>query len=126
MEFARTHNPLVHSSSLCGPTSYFRSELAQFISIDHDDAIIAHVYQVNTQDQKKFILKICPKSIYKKAFLEGYSSIRPVPNYERVMPLLKIGRALAVIGFTVRSSTWNNKNHTLYRLNRDFLDHFAF
>lgn len=65
-----------------------------------------------------------PSMEYKKVFLKGYSSIRPVPNYERLMPLLQVGRALAVIGYTVKSDTWNNRNASLYAFNRDFLEKF--
>lgn len=51
----------------------------------------------------------------KKAFLEGYASIRPVPDYRNVMPLLLLGKAIATIGFTVKTKTWNNKNANLYQ-----------
>ena len=63
---------------------------------------------------------------YKKALLEGYSSIRHIPNYQRIMPLLHLGRALAVIGYTVASQTWDNRNASLYKFNREFLDNFDF
>lgn len=58
----------------------------------------------------------------KKSFLAGYESIRPVPDYANVMPLLKLSRAIAVIGFTAKSGTWNNKNASLYQRNRKFLE----
>lgn len=63
---------------------------------------------------------------YKKTLLEGYSSIRPVPNYQPIMPLLQLGRALAVIGYTFKNKTWNNSNSSLYKYNRQFLDSFHF
>jgi len=59
---------------------------------------------------------------YKKALLEGYASVRPVPDYEEIMPLLQIGRALAVIGFCVKSNTWEKENSKLYESNRHFLE----
>ncbi len=67
-----------------------------------------------------------PDAGYKKVFLDGYSSIRPVPNYQRIMPLLQLGRSLAVIGYAVKSDTWNSSNASLYALNRKFLDSFNF
>ncbi|MCF7852429.1 MAG: phosphotransferase, partial [Simkaniaceae bacterium] len=65
-----------------------------------------------------------PHARYKKSFLDGYSSVRPIPNYQLIMPLLQLGRALAVVGYTVKSNTWNNSNSSLYTLNRQFLDSF--
>lgn len=70
--------------------------------------------------------KWAPHSKYKKTLLDGYSSIRPVPNYQPIMPLLQLGRALAVIGYTFKSKTWNNSNSGLYTYNRQFLDLFHF
>ncbi len=70
--------------------------------------------------------KRAPHSKYKQVFLEGYSSIRPLPNYQLIMPLLQLGRALAVIGYTFKSKTWNNSNSSLYTVNRQFLDSFNF
>lgn len=62
---------------------------------------------------------------HKHALLEGYSSIRPVPPYETLMPLLRLGQALAVVGFCVKSGTWKGKNRSLYQYNREFLDRFS-
>lgn len=70
--------------------------------------------------------KSVPYSKYKKILLDGYSSIRPVPNYQPIMPLLQLGRALAVIGYTFKSKTWNNSNSGLYTYNRQFLNSFHF
>ncbi len=67
-----------------------------------------------------------PHAKYKKSFLEGYSSIRPVPNYQQILPLLQVGRALAVLGYTFKSKTWNSSNFALYTYNRQFLDTFSF
>lgn len=49
------------------------------------------------------------------AILRGYQSVRPLPNYSAVMPLLILNRALAVIGFTVKMGTWNNRDADLYQ-----------
>ncbi|MCB1111600.1 MAG: aminoglycoside phosphotransferase family protein [Chlamydiales bacterium] len=70
--------------------------------------------------------KWAPDQKYKKAFFDGYSSVRPIPNYQLIMPLLQLGRALAVIGYTVQSNTWNSSNKNLYAFNRKFLDSFNF
>jgi len=70
--------------------------------------------------------KCAPHSKYKKILLEGYSSIRPVPKYQLIMPLLQLGRALAVIGYTIKSKTWDNSNSDLYTSSRHFLDSFNF
>jgi hypothetical protein len=58
----------------------------------------------------------------KKYFLEGYGSIRPVPNCDKIMPLLSLSRAISIIGFTVKSGTWENKHAQLYQRNRKFLE----
>jgi len=65
-------------------------------------------------------------SKYKQTLLDGYSSIRPVPSYQSILPLLQIARALGVIGYTFKSKTWDNSNSGLYRYNRRFLDSFSF
>ena len=61
---------------------------------------------------------------YKKNFLAGYSSTRTIPNYHKIMPLLRLNRAIAVIGFTVKCKTWNTVHTKAYRFNRDFIDNF--
>jgi hypothetical protein len=60
----------------------------------------------------------------KKSFLKGYASVRPALNYDAIMPLLRLSRAIATIGFTVKSHTWENINANLYQRNRRFLDEF--
>ncbi|MBB64871.1 MAG: hypothetical protein CMO81_07375 [Waddliaceae bacterium] len=63
---------------------------------------------------------------YKKSLLEGYRSIRKVPKYELVMPLLQLSRALAVIGYAIKSNTWNSSNRDIYIRNCRFLELFNF
>jgi Ser/Thr protein kinase RdoA (MazF antagonist) len=63
-------------------------------------------------------------STNKKSFLEGYASIRPVPDYNAIMPLLRLNRAIATIGFTVKRGTWENSNSRVYQSNRQFLETF--
>lgn len=58
---------------------------------------------------------------YKENFLEGYSRIRKIPEYHQLMPLLRLNRAIAVIGFTVKRNTWNTTNFRPYQFNRQFL-----
>jgi Ser/Thr protein kinase RdoA (MazF antagonist) len=60
--------------------------------------------------------------VFKKAFLEGYESIRPVPSYENIMPLLGLNAAIATLGFTFRSGTWKTRNASLYQRKRQFLE----
>jgi Ser/Thr protein kinase RdoA (MazF antagonist) len=63
---------------------------------------------------------------YKSVFLDGYSRIRPIPNYGAIMPLLRLNRAIALIGFTVKKSTWNTLHARPYTVNKRFLDGFDF
>jgi len=58
----------------------------------------------------------------KQALLDGYASVREIPDHSSIMPLLRLGRALAVIGFTVKNGTWNGRNQAIYQFNRDYLD----
>lgn len=57
----------------------------------------------------------------RKSFLAGYASIRTVPNYQRIMCLLRLSKAIATVGFTVKSKTWSNKNSALYQSHLRFL-----
>jgi Ser/Thr protein kinase RdoA (MazF antagonist) len=63
-------------------------------------------------------------SVTKKSFFDGYASMRPIPDYNSIMPLLRINRALAVLGFTVKRGTWNGSNALVYQKNRQFLETF--
>lgn len=58
----------------------------------------------------------------KNSFLKGYASIRKVPDYELMMPLLQLSRAVAAVGFTVKRETWESKNSKLYQRNRQYLE----
>lgn len=61
---------------------------------------------------------------YKDSFLAGYSSIRDVPDYIKIMPLLRLNRAISVIGFTLKRDTWNTISSEAYQINRNFVDNF--
>ena len=57
----------------------------------------------------------------KAAFIEGYASIRKVPNYIQIMPLLRLNKAVAAVGFTIKRGTWESKNSKLYQSNLYYL-----
>ncbi len=57
-----------------------------------------------------------------KPFLDGYARIRPVPDYIPLVPFLRLNKAIATIGFTVKRRTWNNRNSRIYQYNRQFLE----
>lgn len=59
-----------------------------------------------------------------KPLLAGYASIRPVPDYIRLSPFLRLNKAIATIGFTVKRGTWASTGSRLYQYNRQFLDTF--
>jgi tRNA A-37 threonylcarbamoyl transferase component Bud32 len=61
----------------------------------------------------------------KSSFLEGYGSIRKVPDYKRMMPLLHLSRAVAAVGFTVKRGTWESRNSKLYQFNLRYLKSLA-
>jgi Ser/Thr protein kinase RdoA (MazF antagonist) len=63
-------------------------------------------------------------SSYKNSFLAGYASIRKIPDYHRLMPLLRLSRAIGVIGFTVKRGTWEGKGKKIYDFNRQYLESF--
>lgn len=63
-------------------------------------------------------------SSYKNSFLAGYASIRKVPDYHRILPLLRLSRAIGVIGFTVKRGTWQDKGAKIYQFNRQYLESF--
>lgn len=63
-------------------------------------------------------------SAYKNAFLAGYKNIRKVPDYHRILPLLRLSRAIGAIGFTVKRGTWEGKGSKIYQFNRQYLESF--
>lgn len=60
----------------------------------------------------------------KRSFLAGYASIRPLPDYKALMPLLRLSKAVASVGFTVKRRTWESSGAHLYQFNRQFLETF--
>jgi len=61
----------------------------------------------------------------KDSFLKGYSSIRKVSDYKPMMPLLRLSRAVAAVGFTVKRGTWESRNSKLYKFSRRHLESLA-
>jgi Ser/Thr protein kinase RdoA (MazF antagonist) len=62
---------------------------------------------------------------YKTSFLAGYSSIRKVPHYHHILPLLRLSRAIGAIGFTVKRGTWQGKGSKIYQFNLRYLKDLA-
>lgn len=62
---------------------------------------------------------------YKQSFLSGYAEIRPVPNYNRLIPFLRLNKVIATMGYTVKQGTWKTRDHLLYQFNRQFLETFV-
>lgn len=60
----------------------------------------------------------------KKIFLAGYTSVRRIPDYNHLISFLRLNKAVASIGFTVKRGTWESSNVSLYKYNREFLDSF--
>lgn len=58
----------------------------------------------------------------KGSFLEGYASVRKVPDYKLLMPLLRLSRAVAAVGFTIKRGTWESRNSKLYQFNLSHLE----
>ena len=49
-------------------------------------------------------------------------SICPAPDYRAVMPFLRLSKAIATIGFLIKTETWNTTHVDLYRFNRQFFE----
>lgn len=58
-------------------------------------------------------------------FLSGYASIRPSPQYRHLIPFLRLNKAIATIGFTVKRGTWDTTDTRLYQFNRQFIDNLV-
>lgn len=60
----------------------------------------------------------------KQSFLNGYASIRSIPDYTHLIPFLRLNKAIATIGFTVKQGTWESSSSRLYQYNLQFLETF--
>lgn len=63
-------------------------------------------------------------NLYKNAFLSGYRSIRPVPEYDPLLLFLRLNKAIATLGFVVKQGTWEGRDARLYQANSQFLERF--
>jgi hypothetical protein len=55
------------------------------------------------------------QALIKNAFLEGYKSIRPIPDYTSMMPLIQLGKAIHNIKFTIKRNIWDEHHTALYK-----------
>lgn len=55
-------------------------------------------------------------------FLDGYTSIRPVPDYMRLASFIRLYKAIATTGFIVKRGTWEHRDSRIYQYNRQFLE----
>lgn len=61
----------------------------------------------------------------KAAFLEGYSTIRALPQLlDEVLPLMRVLKALGAIGFTHERKSWQSKHNYIFTENVEFLTNF--
>ena len=60
----------------------------------------------------------------KKCFLEGYQEIRKVPDFERVLPVLRISKALGAIGFAVSRNMEKEFHKNIFNKNLIYLRNF--
>lgn len=57
----------------------------------------------------------------RKPFMEGYQSVRSLPNVKEMMPLLKVLKSLGAIGFTLERGTWGTTHTSIYATNLERL-----
>lgn len=65
---------------------------------------------------------LCSVWPHRKSFLEGYASVRPVPEFTSMLPLLMLSKAVACVGFTIRRGTWKTKDALFYERNRNLIE----
>lgn len=56
-----------------------------------------------------------------EAFIAGYESLRSVPKYKEMMPLIRLSRAFATVGYTLKIGTWNGVHSTIYEKNLEHI-----
>jgi len=54
-------------------------------------------------------------------FLEGYKTIRPLPDLNSIMYILRVWKSLATIGFTIARNTYNSSNKIIFEKNLSYL-----
>ena len=93
----------------------FNLQNAEIDSIDHDDAVIAEVFEVHLSPQKKCILKVCPhrpgdyfREVY---FLQKLKNSLPVPRIiQTVKPSKEVHGAILmeyIEGHLLQRSDWS-------------------
>jgi Ser/Thr protein kinase RdoA (MazF antagonist) len=60
----------------------------------------------------------------KQAFLDGYKSIRKLPDLELIMPVLRISKSLGAIGFTIKRKTHKDIHKFVFDKNLHYLQNF--
>ncbi len=58
------------------------------------------------------------------AFLSGYETIRPIPNFQEMMPLLKLSRSAAILGYLYKTGIYNTSCAKLHQSHLHFLETF--
>lgn len=58
----------------------------------------------------------------RNAFFAGYASVRPVPHYNEVMTLLRLSRAIGILGFLYKHKIWQTTGSRIYQYNCYFLE----
>ncbi|CCB88564.1 phosphotransferase enzyme family protein [Simkania negevensis] len=58
------------------------------------------------------------------AFLSGYETIRPIPRYQELMPLLKLSRSAAILGYLYRKGIYHKSSAKLHQSHLNFLKTF--
>jgi aminoglycoside phosphotransferase (APT) family kinase protein len=53
----------------------------------------------------------------KQSFLDGYQSIRSLPNISAIMPLLRLNKAIGGVGFTIARNTYKDKHQYIFDMN---------
>ncbi len=61
-----------------------------------------------------------------ETFLEGYASIRPLPSYEPILPLLILDRAVGAVGFTIKRGIYKTTHAAFYKKNLQIIEELAF
>ncbi len=105
----RPGNVMIHSGKIQGIIDW---ETSRASFVEEDFRSMEHCWEWESHPD------------HKKAFLAGYASIRPVPDYDAVMPLLRLVRTLDTLGFTFKRGTWESSLAQLYQAERRFLDVF--
>ena len=114
-------NGIEHILKICTSTKHYECEV-YFLNFFADRLPVPHIIHTVKDFCSLEIGHWIKNEEQKNLFLEGYERIRPVPDYKKLMPLLLLSRAIATIGFTVKSQTWQTHNANLYQRNYRYLE----